>query len=180
MFTTRLPMDANILKVTPNYVRAIRDAKPVAYWRFEAADGNLVHNEMGENFQGALRGDYRWVGPEDNRAIEFGVAPNPGAMQVAESWDDVLAKSFSCEFWMRPSHYHLGTILGFAGPFDWDQKRNIYGINVEIQGGWGDGARTNRLRFLNRAPRYICTQCQPCALFNTLYFLWSTCNCNDA
>jgi hypothetical protein len=53
---------------------------------------------------------------------------------------------------MRPSHYHLGTILGFAGPFEWDQKRNIYGINVEIQGGWGDGARTNRLRFLNRAP----------------------------
>jgi hypothetical protein len=152
MFTTRLSMDANFLKVTPNYVRAVRDAQPVAYWRFEGDDGKFVRNEMGAAFQGALRGDYRWVGPEGSRAIEFGVAPNPGAMQVPESWDAVLAKDFSLEFWMRPSHYHLGTILGFAGPFDWEQRRNIYGINVEIQGGWGDGARTNRVRFLNRAP----------------------------
>jgi hypothetical protein len=152
LFTTRLSMDANFLRVTPNYIRAVRAAEPVAYWRFEEAEAKIVHNEMGAKFQGTLRGDYRWVGPEGSRAIEFGVAPNPGAMQVPESWDAVLAKDFSCEFWMRPSHYHLGTILGFAGPFDHELRKNIYGINVEIQGGWGDGARTNRVRFLNRAP----------------------------
>jgi hypothetical protein len=44
LFTTRLTMDANFLSVSPNYVRAIQDAKPVCYWRFESVEGNRVHN----------------------------------------------------------------------------------------------------------------------------------------
>jgi hypothetical protein len=133
-------------------VRAIQDAKPVCYWRFESVEGNRVHNEMGSSFEGELRGDYRWIGPNGNQALELGVAPNPGSMRVNESWDNVLAKDFSFEFWMRPSHYHVGTILGFAGPFDPVARKNPYGIAVETQGGWGNGATTNRMRFLNRVP----------------------------
>jgi len=145
-------MDANFLKVTPKYVRAVESANPVAYWRFESASGDRVHNEMGNRYEGILRGDYRWVGPSGNQAVEFGVAPNPGMMRVTDSWDDVLTDQFSFEFWMRPSHYHFGTVLGFAGPFDWSVKKNTYGIAVETQGGWGNAATTNRVRFLNRIP----------------------------
>ena len=152
LFTTRLSMDANFLKVPPSYVQAIHESKPVCYWRFESTDGNRVRNEMGDRFQGELRGDFRSIGPSGNQALEFGVAPNPGSMRVSDSWDDVLANNFSFEFWMRPSHYHVGTILGLAGPVDSLTKRNSYGIAVEIQGGWGNGATTNRVRFLNRVP----------------------------
>jgi hypothetical protein len=157
LFTTRLSMDANFLKVQPNYVQAIHDSNPVCYWRFESTDGNRVRNEMGDRFQGELRGDYRSIGPTGNQALEFGVAPNPGSMRVSDSWDDVLANNFSFEFWMRPSHYHVGTILGLAGPFDPIVKRNSYGIAVEIRGGWGNGATTNRVRFLNRVPLAMST-----------------------
>ncbi|MCO6047975.1 LamG domain-containing protein [Aeoliella sp. ICT_H6.2] len=152
LFTPQRSLQASYLDVHPDYVATVMDTEPVAYWRFEGSTDQIVKNEMGGGFDGTLMGDYRWVGPEHSRSIQFGVLPHPGMMRVRDNWDKVLESNFAYEMWIRPSHYHHGTMVSFAGPFNWDYKKNPLGICVETMGGWGDGARTNRLRFLVRAP----------------------------
>lgn len=151
-FTPEVSSRGNFLTVPPAYVTEVKRSSPAAYWRFDGVVGNRVHNEVGEGFEGELLGDYRWVGPEENRSIEFGVLPHPGMMRVYDSWKEVLSGDFSMEFWMKPSHYHHGTVISLAGPFDWQRKKNPLGIAVETMGGWGEGASTNRIRFLLREP----------------------------
>lgn len=151
-FTPQQAGAGKYLAVGPNYVESVKASRPVAYWRFEGDVAGIVPNEMGPGFWGQLSGDYRLIGPGGNRSIEFGVLPNPGMMRVFDSWDEALAGDFTLEFWIKPSHYHHGTMLSFAGPFDHALRKNPLGIAVETMGGWGDGASTNRVRYLLRSP----------------------------
>jgi hypothetical protein len=100
-----------------------------------------------------LKGQVRWIGPEGNRALEFGVTPEPGSLIVDESWDEVLDGDFSLEAWIKPSHYHLGSIMGFIGEFDWLDRRNKHGVLLEVNGTSqpSDIHQPHRLRFLHRA-----------------------------
>jgi hypothetical protein len=108
---------------------------------------------MGDRFHGRLKGQVRWIGPEGNRALEFGVTPEPGSLIVNESWDDVLDGDFSLEAWIKPSHYHLGSIMGFIGEFDWLDRRNKHGVLLEVNGTSqpSDIHQPQRLRFLHRS-----------------------------
>jgi hypothetical protein len=151
-FTPYRSLQASYLEVTPTYVEAVMAAKPAAYWRFEGETDGMVRNEMGDSFKGTLVGDYRWIGPPHSQSIEFGVFPRPGIMRVMEDFDEILVSDFACELWIRPSHFHHGTVLSFAGPFDEELRKNPLGICVETIGGWGDSAITNRVRMLVRSP----------------------------
>jgi hypothetical protein len=157
-FPSLVSMQSDLLLVGADYVNEIKRAAPIAYWRFEQAslrsDGSaeILPNEMGERFHGRIRGKVRWVGPEGNQAIEFGVTPEPGSMVVDESWDDLLDGDFSLETWMKPSHYHLGSVLGFIGEFDWADHRNKHGVLVEVNGTSQPSNihQPERIRFLHR------------------------------
>jgi hypothetical protein len=107
---------------------------------------------MGDRFHGRLKGKVRWVGPEGNRAIEFGVTSEPGSLIVAESWDEVLDGDFALEAWIKPSHYHLGSIVGFIGEFDWQDRRNKHGVLLEVNGTSQPSNihQPQRIRFLHR------------------------------
>jgi hypothetical protein len=130
----------------------------VAYWRFDQQNrradetGELVLNEMGSRYTGRIRGKVRWVGPEGNQAIEFGVTSQPGSMVVDESWDEVLDGGFTLEAWIKPSHYHLGSIMGFIGEFDWQDHRNKHGVLLEVGGTAMPSSihQPERIRFLHR------------------------------
>nr|MBA3481066.1 LamG domain-containing protein [Pirellulales bacterium] len=151
-FTLQVPMTHDFLAVGPEYVREITDSHPVAYWRFEGAHDGVVRNEVAERYHGRLKGQVGWVGPEGNQAIEFGITPEPGSLVVAESWGDLLGGDFSLEAWIKPSHYHLGSILGFIGEFDWQDRRNKHGLLLEVNGTSQPGNlhQPQRLRLLHR------------------------------
>ena len=152
-FTPQVSMSTDFLSVGSDYVREIVAAKPVAYWRFEESPGGVVRNEMGEAFQGRLKGEVGWVGPEGNRAIKLGVDAKQGSMVANESWDEVLSGDFSIELWMKPSHHHLGSMVGFVGEFDPVEQRNKHGVLLETCGpsGPSDWLRMKQLRFLHRS-----------------------------
>ena len=154
-FASSHSMDSSFLAVGLPYVREIKKAKPVAYWRFERSFGPQVPNEMGDSFPGQIVGTSRIVGPPGSRAIEVGLLPKAGSMRVHDSWDEVFAGDFALEFWMKPSHYHLGTVLSFVGEFDSLRNANSHGVAVEVKGGWGQDATTCRVRFTHRAPLII-------------------------
>jgi hypothetical protein len=157
-FPSQVSMQSDFLLVGPKYVNEIKRAAPIAYWRFEQtsvrsnAHSETLPNEMGDRFGGRIRGKVRWVGPEGNQAIEFGVTPEPGSMVVEESWDDLLDGNFTLEAWIKPSHYHLGSILGFIGEFDWADHRNKHGVLLEVCGTSQPSTihQPERLRFLHR------------------------------
>jgi hypothetical protein len=152
-FTLQVPMSNDFLAVGPEYVREVTKARPVAYWRFEEERQGTVRNEMGDRFHGQLKGQVRWIGPEGNRALEFGVTPEPGSLIVDGSWDEVLDGDFSLEAWIKPSHYHLGSIMGFIGEFDWQDRRNKHGVLLEVNGTSqpSDIHQPQRIRFLHRS-----------------------------
>jgi hypothetical protein len=154
-FASSHSMDASFLAVGLPYVREVKKAKPIAYWRFERSFDGQVPNEMGDGFVGNIVGNSRVVGPSGSRAIEFGLLPKAGSMRVNDSWDEVFAGDFSLEFWMKPSHYHVGTVLSFLGEFNSRRNANSHGVAVEVQGGWGQDATTCRVRFTHRAPLTI-------------------------
>jgi hypothetical protein len=157
-FTPQVSMQSDFLAVDSEYVNEIRSAKPLAYWRFEQEDrliddqGEIVLNEMGDRFHGRLKGKVRWAGPQGNQAIEFGVTPEPGSMVVEDSWDEVLDGDFTVEAWIKASHYHLGSILGFIGEFDWQDRRNEHGVLLEVGGTSQPSTihQPERIRWLHR------------------------------
>lgn len=152
-FTPQVAMSNDFLSVTSAYIRDVIDSKPVAYWRFEETAGGVVKNEMGPAYQGQVRGTVNWSGPVGNHVIELGLTEDPGSMLVDESWDDVLMGDFSIELWMKPSHHHLGSLVGFVGAFDPKLRQNTHGVLLEIAGPIHFGpSRINRLRFLHRSP----------------------------
>lgn len=157
-FTPQVSMQSDFLAVDADYVREIKTAAPVAYWRFEQerrqadSGGAVVINEIADRFHGRIRGKVRWVGPTGNQAVEFGLTPEPGSMVVDQSWDEVLDGDYSMEAWIKPSHYHLGSILGFIGEFDWKDHRNKHGLLLEVGGTSQPSSihRPERIRFLHR------------------------------
>jgi hypothetical protein len=157
-FTPQVSMQSDFLAVDAEYVNEIKESGPVAYWRFEQdrrrvdSAGEVVVNEIADRFNGRIRGKVRWVGPVGNQAIEFGLSPEPGSMVVDQSWDEVLDGDYSMEAWIKPSHYHLGSILGFIGEFDWKDHRNKHGLLLEVGGTSQPSSihRPERIRFLHR------------------------------
>src|SRR5690606_5660009 len=100
----------------------------------EGEQDGIVRNEVADRYHGRLKGKVGWVGPRQNQAIEFGITPEPGSLVVAESWGELLNGDFSLEAWIKPSHYHLGSIVGFIGEFDWQDRRNKHGLLLEVNG----------------------------------------------
>jgi hypothetical protein len=152
-FTPQVSMNTDFLSVSPDYVREIVAARPAAYWRFEDSDGGVLRNEMGPAYQCQVKGEVSWVGPEGNRAIELGMNDKQGSLRAAESWDGVLGGDFSIEAWIKPSHFHLGSVVGFVGEFDPVVGRNKHGVLLETCGPSrpSDWLRVNQVRFLHRS-----------------------------
>lgn len=153
-FLPEVSMDSDHLVVGPEYIRAVRRSAPVAYWRFEGAQDGLIQNEMQDRFHGEIQRTVEWSGPRGNQAIQLGMSDNPGSMVVTGDWDEVLAGDFAIEAWIKPSHFHRGSVIGFVGEFDWKVKKNTHGILLEVC-GIPHYVKSRSIRFLHRAPATI-------------------------
>jgi hypothetical protein len=153
-FTPQTSMSTDYLAVSADYVREILAAAPVAYWRFEESQDGVVKNEMGPLHPCRVKGEVGFAGPAGNRAVELGLGPQHGSVVADDSWDDVLGGDFTIELWMKPSHYHTGSMVGFVAEFDAAKRRNKHGILLEVCGPTAPSwLKPNQLRFLHRSER---------------------------
>jgi len=159
LFAQEISMETDFLSVGPAYVKEIKRATPVAYWRFENEQQGITRNEMADRLHLRMEEAVRWVGSKGNQAVEFGITEQdktPGGLLTCRTgWDQVLHDdSYTLEMWAKPSHLHLGTMLSFVSKGAGVFKDRGHGILFELCGPvWPTPWHApGRICFLHRSP----------------------------
>jgi Concanavalin A-like lectin/glucanases superfamily len=154
-FVAQVSMTSDALIVPPAYVAAVTEANPVGYWRFERDAWPRVPNQMGPRFECKVNGALGVAAYQANHAVEFGVTDQGGEILCNDLLDDEITDSYSIEFWIKPSHYHLGAVVSLVGDPETPNGVIPHGMLLEM-GGTGLIPRAvhhpGRVRFLHRSP----------------------------
>jgi hypothetical protein len=133
-FVTPAALAKSRLTISDRYVSTILDAKPVAYWRFEQADGGVMRNEVGDRLNCRMVGDaVRWHSNGENGSAEFGVTAGPGYL-LSDDVIDMQGDSYTFEAWVKPTYFHHGALFSLI---DWEPSRSPWGshrLHVELCG----------------------------------------------
>lgn len=117
-FATATNIGDNRLLISESYVKSVRDAKPLGYWRFEADEGGVVRNEMADRLHCRIVGDsIRLNSGPGNRCAEFGSAAGPGYL-FSDDVIEVVGDAYTAEAWVKPSFYHHATLFSLVEPKD--------------------------------------------------------------
>lgn len=155
-FASLKSMVSDRLKISQQYVDAIRQAAPIVYWRFEEVRDGQIPNEAGDHYNGVVVGKPDWASQGENRAIELGSGLSDESLRAyvesSESLGRAITDSYSIEVWVKPSHYHLGALVSLA--------RNLpdgseHGALLELGGPLTTPStieHPGRIRFLHRDP----------------------------
>lgn len=154
-FVAQLSMSSDALIIPPAYVRAVEESAPVAYWRFERDAWPQVANQMGPQYEGHVVGALGVAAYHGNQVVDFGVTDQGGEVICDDRFGDELQNAYSIEFWIKPSHYHIGSVISLIRDADIPNGVVAHSLLLEF-GGTGLIPRTNhhpgRLRFLHRSP----------------------------
>jgi hypothetical protein len=102
---------ARLLPITPRYVESVKQSNPVAYWRFERIEHSAIRNEISTGCPLTVATEINLPGDEGNHVLESGYPFNQGNLVSAEPMDQIFNGDFSVELWMKPSHFHRGTLV---------------------------------------------------------------------
>jgi hypothetical protein len=134
-FVTPAALAASRLRITPEYVANIRDAKPVAYWRFEDDAGGLMRNEMSDRFHCRMVGDaVRWHTGEGNSTAEFGMTAGPGYLISDDLLDGVIKNDYSLEAWIKPTYFHHGALISLIQWSPAESPLDRHRLHLELVG----------------------------------------------
>jgi hypothetical protein len=154
-FVAQLSMSADALVLPPGYAAAVKEAAPIAYWRFERDKWPMVPNEMGERFNCHVEGALGVTAYHGNHAVEFGVTDEGGDILCDDMLQDDFQDSYSIESWIKPSHYHVGAVISLVGDPSVPDGVVPHGFLLEM-GGTGLVPTAlhhpGRVRFLHRSP----------------------------
>jgi hypothetical protein len=154
-FVAQLSMTSDGLMIPPPYVAAVREADPIAYWRFERSDWPRVPNQMGQHYECRVIGSLGTTAHQGNQAVEFGVTDQAGEILCNDLLDDEIQDSYSIEFWIKPSHYHVGAVISLIGDPETPSDVVPHAMLLEM-GGTGliptALHHPGRIRFLHRSP----------------------------
>ncbi|MAT71773.1 MAG: hypothetical protein CMJ58_19875 [Planctomycetaceae bacterium] len=158
-FAWQRSMGADSLRIPPQYVQAVLEAKPLLYWRFEEANPDHVTNAAGDRFHGRVVGTAEFVKHGDNQVVELGSTPTERAYTTFLTTDepvaDVLDEGYSIEAWVKPSHYHWATLVGMVCPPPAPEQRRPHAFLLELGGPRAAATsieHPGRIRFLHRNP----------------------------
>jgi Concanavalin A-like lectin/glucanases superfamily len=157
-FITEVSRNESRLNISEAYVAAIKQAHPIAYWRFDRLEGDLVPNEMSDQFACRVQGTIGWrTYPSGNRTAEFGVSTQSGSLLSDETLQDVLKDHYSIEFWVKPSYCQLGSMVSLVKYNPNNPKSPpLHGVIVELIGPASDpgnsSTHVDHIRFLHRSP----------------------------
>jgi hypothetical protein len=154
-FVAQLSMNSDPLTIPPAYVAAVKKAAPIAYWRFERDAWPRIPNQMGSRFECHVEGALGVAAYHANQAVEFGVTDQGGDILCNDLLNDEIQGNYSIEFWIKPSHYHVGAVVSLVGDPDTPNGIVPHGLLLEL-GGTGLIPTSNhhpgRIRFLHRSP----------------------------
>jgi hypothetical protein len=152
-------MSFDRLEIGVQYVDAVLHAEPILYWRFERVQDGRVPNEVADRFDGQVVGAPGWSLQGANRAIEFGASLDGEALdsfiESSDSLAETLTDSYSLEFWVKPSHYHLGSLVSFVEHSSESDHDGLHGMLLELGGPLNTPTtieHSGRVRFLHRSP----------------------------
>jgi hypothetical protein len=159
MFASQISMRSDKLLVSPEYVREILRGKPSLYWRFEGESPDVIRNEAGDQRHGRLVGSVQWIGQQDNGNVDFGAGLSAEELHAYivsdEPVTDDFSDDYSIEMWIKPSHYHWGTVASLVGDPPQPGWQNVHGMLFELGGPIAYPSaieQPGRVRFLHRSP----------------------------
>lgn len=117
LFAASRSMGEAQLDHAERYVESVMKSKPIAYWRFEELRDGAFENEVSSRFPCQTTGVIELAGAAANRSLELN-SRNSATLFVEDSFDDLIDNEYSIECWMKPSHYHRGTMVAMVGLSD--------------------------------------------------------------
>jgi hypothetical protein len=154
-FAAQVSMASDALTITPAYVKAIKQAKPVGYRRFERDKWPMVPNAMGGPLTCQVSGATGRANFHGNQSVEFGLTNQMSEALSTGPIDRSIHDSYSIEFWMKPSHYHVGAVISLVGDTPNENGILPHGMLIEL-GGNGKipttGHHPGCIRYLHRSP----------------------------
>jgi hypothetical protein len=148
-------MNSDGLAIPPAYTTAVKEARPLGYWRFERDGWPAVPNAMGTGFGVHAGGAPGRTSFKDNQSLEFGVSDKGGEIVSDQPLGDAIGDSYTVEFWMKPSHYHLGSVVSLVGDKPTPGGKLPHGMLIELGGSGKLPTATHHpgcIRFLHRSP----------------------------
>jgi concanavalin A-like lectin/glucanase superfamily protein len=134
-FVTPTSLAASRLLIPDQYVSAIRESQPIAYWRFEEERDGFVRNEVADRFRLRMGGNaVRLRSSQGQRCAEFGIAAGPGYMMTDDVFDDVIKDDYTVELWVKPTCFHHGSLFSLI---NWSTDVNPKGrhrVYLEVCG----------------------------------------------
>jgi hypothetical protein len=154
-FATQVSMTSDGLAISPAYIRAVKKAGPIGYWRFERDKWPLIPNAMGDRLACQINGQLGRANFKGNQAVEFGVTDQDGEIVSTDAIDQSIHDSYSIEFWVKPSHYQLGAVISLVGDKPMPNGVMPHGMLIQLGGTGKIPTATNHpgcIRFLHRSP----------------------------
>jgi hypothetical protein len=154
-FAAQVSMASDGLAITPEYVKAIKKAEPVGYWRFERDKWPVVPNAMGGGPACQATGALGRANFHGNQSIEFGLSDQFSEVLSTGPIDPSIHDSYSVEFWMKPSHYHVGAVISLVGDTPNESGILPHGMLIELGGSGKIPTAVHHpgcIRYLHRSP----------------------------
>jgi hypothetical protein len=154
-FAAQVSMASDGLAITPAYVSAVKKAAPVAYWRFERDKWPVVPNAMGGPLACQVSGALGRANFHGNQSVEFGLSDQFSQVLSAGPIDPSIHDSYSVEFWMKPSHYHVGAVVSLLGDTPNESGVLPHGMLIELGGSGRIPTAVHHpgcIRYLHRSP----------------------------
>jgi hypothetical protein len=159
-FATPASLAASQLLISDQYVKVIREAKPVAYWRFEEEVDRKVRNEVSDRFHLRMGGDaVRLRSGNGTHTAEFGITAGPGYMLSDDVFDGSVNDDYTLELWAKPTCVHHGAMFSLINWSPDTTPRGQHRVHLEFCGprpgdykksGFKFDLHPGRICFLNR------------------------------
>jgi hypothetical protein len=155
-FATQVSMSSDSLGISKDYIEAVKKAGPIAYWRFNRNSWPQLPSEINQQLECLVNGSLGRVSYNNNEAVEFGVTDEGGEIvSNTPIPTGLISDSYAIEFWVKPSHYHVGAVVSLVGDAPNSSGVIPHGMLIELGGTGKIPTATHHpgcVRFLHRSP----------------------------
>ncbi|MEX0741622.1 MAG: LamG-like jellyroll fold domain-containing protein, partial [Phycisphaeraceae bacterium] len=135
------------LNVGADYVAAVLDKKPLAYWRFETTARGLIRNEANDRHHAWPVGGLTADGPAGSRIGRFNATVGERYLFVDERLTGLAGSDYTIELWVKPEQRQHATLINLSGNAEaFDAEALEHAVVIEL---WPDD---RGVRFLHRSP----------------------------
>ena len=154
-FAAQVSMESDGLAIPPAYVKAVKKAAPIGYWRFERDKWPNVPNEMGGRLACQVTGALGRANFQATRRSSLASPIKAAKLLSTDVIDESIHDSYSIEFWIKPSHYHVGAVVSLVGDTPMPSGIMPHGMLIELGGTGKIPTAVHHpgcIRFLHRSP----------------------------